>query len=60
MRITIPTIPEALLSRKNIPTLDVSQASEKVATFLSGGNALIVTGAGVSVESGIRVSVQLD
>ncbi|CEL56353.1 NAD-dependent protein deacetylase SIR4 OS=Batrachochytrium dendrobatidis (strain JAM81 / FGSC 10211) GN=BATDEDRAFT_20316 PE=3 SV=1 [Rhizoctonia solani AG-1 IB] len=54
MRITIPTIPEALLSRKNIPTLDVSQASEKVATFLSGGNALIVTGAGVSVESGIR------
>ncbi|CAE6492232.1 unnamed protein product [Rhizoctonia solani] len=53
MRITIPTVPEALLSRKGTP-IDVSQASEKVANFLSGGNALVITGAGVSVESGIR------
>ena len=27
---------------------------DRVATFLSGGNATIVTGAGVSVDSGIR------
>ncbi|KAF8692611.1 DHS-like NAD FAD-binding protein, partial [Rhizoctonia solani] len=54
MRITIPTVPEALLSRKGTP-IDVSQASEKVANFLSGGNALVITGAGVSVESGIRL-----
>ncbi|CAE6534613.1 unnamed protein product [Rhizoctonia solani] len=54
MRIKIPTIPEALLSREPTLPTDVLVASERVATFLSKGNSLVVTGAGVSVESGIR------
>lgn len=54
MRLKIPGIPEALLSRNTTPAIDVLAASERVATFLSKGNTLVMTGAGVSVESGIR------
>ncbi|CAE6535753.1 unnamed protein product [Rhizoctonia solani] len=54
MKIKIPTIPEDLLSRRLTPAIDALVASERVATFLNGGNTLVVTGAGVSVESGIR------
>ncbi|CAE6517544.1 unnamed protein product [Rhizoctonia solani] len=54
MRIKIPTVPEALLSRGPTPVVDVLVASERVASFLNDGNTLVVTGAGVSVESGIR------
>lgn len=54
MRINIPSIPEILLSRKPPPTVAIEVAATRVAEFLSKGNALVVTGAGVSVESGIR------
>ncbi|KAJ1306351.1 hypothetical protein OPQ81_007357 [Rhizoctonia solani] len=54
MRLKIPTIPENLLSRKTTVEVDVRVASERVADFLSRRNTLVVTGAGVSVESGIR------
>lgn len=56
MRITIPTIPKAVLSlpsstRKSIPT---SEAIDRITAFLSAGNVTVLSGAGVSVDSGIR------
>ena len=57
MRITVPTIPQYLLTSSPSSTaskLTREAAVDRVATFLSGGNATIVTGAGVSVDSGIR------
>ena len=55
MRITVPTIPQYLLTASTSSAkLTREEAVDRVATFLSGGNATIVTGAGVSVDSGIR------
>lgn len=54
MRISIPTIPKSVVS--SIPTKAYTQpaAVERIATFLAPGNAAVLTGAGVSVDSGIR------
>ena len=55
MRITIPTIPNlAHLTSVPAKEMPVHQAIEKVANFLRGGNIAVLTGAGVSVDSGIR------
>ncbi|KAG8936903.1 hypothetical protein FRC02_009993 [Tulasnella sp. 418] len=62
MRISIPTIPPSLLSavgqsgNKSFPSeADVNAAVQKISSFLAGSrNTLILTGAGVSVDSGIR------
>ncbi|KAG8884156.1 hypothetical protein FRB99_004536, partial [Tulasnella sp. 403] len=61
MRITIPTIPlpafnPAVKLRTHPPTpKEIEVASERIATFLERSkNALVITGAGVSVDSGIR------
>lgn len=55
MRITVPTIPQYLLtSTSTRPTLSKAAAIDRIATFLDGGNTTIITGAGVSVDSGIR------
>ncbi len=54
MRISIPSIPHNQNAR---PTIEytIQQAAEMVAEFLQKGNKknLIMTGAGVSVDSGI-------
>lgn len=55
MRITVPTIPQALLtSASTIPTVSKAEAIEQITTFLKPGNVAVLTGAGVSVDSGIR------
>ena len=68
MRISIPTIPESLLASsssliaagtgkaaaRTILPEEVTEASERIARFLSPGNVVLLTGAGVSVDSGIR------
>ena len=53
MRISIPSIPEQ--TARTIVAYTERQASERVAEFLSSasGRALVMTGAGVSVDSGI-------
>ncbi|PBK99734.1 DHS-like NAD/FAD-binding domain-containing protein [Armillaria gallica] len=51
MRVSIPTIP--LASRSSIPTLP-AEAVQRAVEFLAPGNVTLITGAGVSVDSGIR------
>lgn len=53
MRISIPTIKLDPLARI-LPFLPREAAVERIADFLSRGNVTILTGAGVSVDSGIR------
>lgn len=54
MRLSVPTIPAALSTA--LPTAPISKAAavERIATFLAPGNVATITGAGVSVDSGIR------
>ncbi|KAJ7091452.1 DHS-like NAD/FAD-binding domain-containing protein [Mycena belliarum] len=53
MRISVPTIP-LLSTRLPPPHRTIEEAVERVADFLYPGNVAILTGAGVSVDSGIR------
>ena len=57
MRVSVPTIPDAVLrsaadaaGRRIAP----AAAVQRVADFLSHGKTAVITGAGVSVDSGIR------
>jgi hypothetical protein len=55
MRITVPGIPQAILSAASIaPRISRAEAIDRIATFLEPGNVAVLTGAGVSVDSGIR------
>ncbi|PPQ98937.1 hypothetical protein CVT24_003564 [Panaeolus cyanescens] len=56
MRVSVPDIPKAILnsatSHRSIKSL--SEATAALTEFLSRGNVALLTGAGVSVDSGIR------
>ena len=56
MRVSVPTIPDAVLRSANSQTRRISPALaiDRIAAFLSHGNTAVITGAGVSVDSGIR------
>lgn len=56
MRISVPTIPHAVLSPSSTATKPIApaEAIDKIATFLASGNVALITGAGASVDSGIR------
>jgi NAD-dependent deacetylase sirtuin 4 len=57
VRISIPTLPVRLVPFVNpLSTLTVQTAAAKVASFLQQGRGrtLVITGAGISVDSGIR------
>ncbi|KAI0720624.1 DHS-like NAD/FAD-binding domain-containing protein [Fomitopsis betulina] len=57
MRVSVPNIPEAILKSANAAQTRAilpAEAVDRIASFLSPGNAAVVTGAGVSVDSGIR------
>ena len=55
MRISVPTIPAAVLSStSSAKTISPAAAVERIASFLAPGNVATITGAGVSVDSGIR------
>ncbi len=51
MRVSVPTIP---LSSSSLPQISTAEAIQRVSAFLSLGNVTLITGAGVSVDSGIR------
>lgn len=53
MRISVPTIP---LPSPNLAkfVVPVAECIDRVAKFLSFGNTTVLTGAGISVDSGIR------
>ena len=56
MRVSVPTIPDAVLRTANSQHRRIAPAFavERISRFLSDGNAAVLTGAGVSVDSGIR------
>ncbi len=56
MRVSVPTIPDAVLRAATAQNRQISPALaiERISTFLSNGKAAVITGAGVSVDSGIR------
>ncbi|CDO69353.1 hypothetical protein BN946_scf184746.g34 [Trametes cinnabarina] len=56
MRVSVPTIPDAVLRNAQQQKVTVTHAFavDRIARFLARGNAAVITGAGVSVDSGIR------
>lgn len=55
MRVSVPTIPDVLLrSASPAPSTSPAAAVERIANFLAPGNVAVITGAGASVDSGIR------
>ncbi|KAI0255871.1 DHS-like NAD/FAD-binding domain-containing protein [Lactifluus subvellereus] len=57
MRLSVPNIPPAILStasQRNAPTLSPPEAVQRISSFLSSGRAAVLTGAGVSVDSGVK------
>ncbi|KAF9038473.1 DHS-like NAD/FAD-binding domain-containing protein [Panaeolus papilionaceus] len=56
MRVSVPGIPQAILnsSTSTWPIKSLSEAASLLTEFLGLGNVALLTGAGVSVDSGIR------
>jgi NAD+-dependent protein deacetylase sirtuin 4 len=55
MRVSVPHIPQAILSAKSaFPQISKDEAVARLSDFVNSGNLTVVTGAGVSVDSGIR------
>ena len=56
MRVSVPSIPDAVLRTASAGSVRITPAlaADRVAQFLSKGTAAVITGAGVSVDSGIR------
>ena len=55
MRLSVPGIPHAILNTKPSPSIQsLAEATEALAEFIKSGNIAALTGAGVSVDSGIR------
>ena len=57
MRFSIPNIPAAVLSnaaQRKTQSVTPSEAVQRIAEFLSSGRAAVLTGAGVSVDSGLK------
>ncbi|KAL4072791.1 DHS-like NAD/FAD-binding domain-containing protein [Scleroderma yunnanense] len=53
MRVSVPTISHVVTAASSKP-ISPAVAVERIANFLSRGNVTLLTGAGVSVDSGIR------
>ncbi|KAF7770428.1 hypothetical protein Agabi119p4_6402 [Agaricus bisporus var. burnettii] len=55
MRLSVPRVPNFVLSTStSTPRTSHSEAVERIAEFIKPGNVTVLTGAGVSVDSGIR------
>ena len=55
MRISIPTLPPELLRVELLTrSIDAKSAIQRLSAFIASGNVTVLTGAGVSVDSGIR------
>ncbi|KAF9530471.1 DHS-like NAD/FAD-binding domain-containing protein [Crepidotus variabilis] len=55
MRISVPGLPRAILDAQPVIAVkNIDEAVERVTNFLQGGNVGLITGAGVSVDSGLR------
>lgn len=57
MRLSVPNIPPSILANaalRDVPSVLPAEAVQRIASFLSSGTAAILTGAGVSVDSGVK------
>lgn len=55
MRISVPGLPQPILSAtSSTPPVSRQEAIYRLSEFIRGGNVVAITGAGVSVDSGIR------
>jgi hypothetical protein len=54
MRVSVPTIPTRSALAPSAPPISPAAAIERISEFLRPGNVCLLTGAGVSVDSGIR------
>ena len=57
MRLSVPNIPPSVLAKsalRNVPRVLPAEAVQRISSFLSSGTAAILTGAGVSVDSGVK------
>ena len=57
MRLSVPNIPPSVLAKsalRNVPRVLPAEAVQRIVSFLSSGMAAILTGAGVSVDSGVK------
>jgi hypothetical protein len=57
MRFSVPNIPAAVLSKaaqRKSQSVSSPEAIQRIASFLSSGHAAVLTGAGVSVDSGLK------
>lgn len=53
MLVRVPSLP-SLVNRHPRPTLTHAEIIDRVSNFISAGNVTVLTGAGVSVDSGIK------
>ena len=57
MRFSVPNIPAVVLSKsaqRKSQSVSPPEAIQRIASFLSSGRAAVLTGAGVSVDSGLK------
>ena len=54
MRISVPGLPHTAASSPSAKRIPPVEAVHRLAEFLAKGNVTVITGAGVSVDSGIR------
>jgi NAD-dependent deacetylase sirtuin 4 len=55
MRVSVPAIPQAIFNAKSSLSIQsLAEATRILANFIKSGNIAVLTGAGVSVDSGIR------
>jgi NAD+-dependent protein deacetylase sirtuin 4 len=55
MRVSVPGLPQTILSaHSTTKPISVAEATHRLTDFISRGNVALLTGAGVSVDSGIR------
>ncbi|KIK50455.1 hypothetical protein GYMLUDRAFT_51162 [Collybiopsis luxurians FD-317 M1] len=55
MRVSVPHIPQSVLALNSpVNRVSTAEAIDRVSSFLAPGNVTLITGAGVSVDSGIR------
>ncbi|KAF8269824.1 DHS-like NAD/FAD-binding domain-containing protein [Lactarius quietus] len=63
MRLSVPNIPPSILANaalRDVPSVLPAEAVQRISSFLSSGTAAILTGAGVSVDSGVKAYRGID
>jgi hypothetical protein len=54
VKISIPTLPKLMNNLASLPLVSIPEAAEILELFLRKRSTTVLTGAGVSVDSGIR------